>query len=617
MAHPMAAAKGKLDRLLSKYPFLNEAHHSLHPQVEDAKDAINHSDVSAEDKVDRMYQEIAAEQKSLAAAFRKFSHGASEMKAVHVKNMNEHLGFPSSDDDVQQLIAAIDTDGGGTISFDEFSGYVGKLGGCDALYEVRRKRMGLSASMSFADDKEGLRMALKKAGIDDDAQAYWRLVVPGSEFVEAAKLVDCQQKAVKHIRNLSKVNHEKALPNLQLRVKALGHKDDDLWLTLAWIREMAPIILHLDINKMLQFLEKDDHYRNQFETGSSGGLLKHDVRKKWERDLFGGMYDKATPFERCKYGVLNVMNDYRGVVKCKQYGESYLVLKDARLRCTFSPEDSANLKADKLAVLDFYGHVLNEYSDEELKQTLQVAISKDAALLGDSSKVGNMKYKETQVHGAVCFHDHVLRMVVHTKHRDEGLGDRLKAVCKKFGWSFAWMDEEQDRMRKEEISKLGADAWQERLKRLQESEEAGEIEVQEGYCKQGCGRPVAPGLTSNGRPFKTCCRGCILGFGHDLRCGQIDASKVGEGLCKYGCGREVSKGTDSKGRKRDTCCRGCALGFDHDPNCGKEADGRCKWGCGRPVAEGTTRSGRGYDTCCRECGASKGGGKHSPNCKPA
>ena len=29
----------------------------------------------------------------------------------------------------------------------------------------------------------------------------------------------------------------------------------------------------------------------------------------------------------------------------KQYGDSFLVLKDARLRCTFSPEDSANLKA--------------------------------------------------------------------------------------------------------------------------------------------------------------------------------------------------------------------------------------------------------------------------------
>ena len=32
--------------------------------------------------------------------------------------------------------------------------------------------------------------------------------------------------------------------------------------------------------------------------------------------------------DRCKYGVLNAMNDHRGVVKCAQYGGSYLVLKD-------------------------------------------------------------------------------------------------------------------------------------------------------------------------------------------------------------------------------------------------------------------------------------------------
>lgn len=36
-------------------------------------------------------------------------------------------------------------------------------------------------------------------------------------------------------------------------------------------------------------------------------------------------------FDRCKYGVLNAMNDHRGVVKCAQYGDSYLVLRDVCL----------------------------------------------------------------------------------------------------------------------------------------------------------------------------------------------------------------------------------------------------------------------------------------------
>ncbi|CAE8730055.1 unnamed protein product, partial [Polarella glacialis] len=250
----------------------------------------------------------------------------------------------------------------------------------------------------------------------------------------------------------------------------------------------------------------------------------------------------AEPSEKCKYGVLNVMNDHRGVVKCKQYGESYLVVKDARLRCTFSPEDSANLKAERLAVLDFYAHVLNEYSDSELKETLKVAISKDAALLGDSASVGNMKYKETQIHGDVCFKTHVERLVAHTKHREtSGMEARLRALAAKHGWSFSWMDEEQERMKKEEMHKLGAEAWEERLARLQESGAGEACDVPEGFCKQGCSRRVAPGSTRRGRPFATCCRGCVMGFGHDLRCGQIDESKVGPGLCKNGCGKANAK----------------------------------------------------------------------------
>merc|ERR1712190_293500 len=131
--------------------------------------------------------------------------------------------------------------------------------------------------------------------------------------------------------------------------------------------------LHVNLSKMMSFMENDTHYRNQFETKTSGGLLKPAVREKWEKDLFGGAYDKAKGFDRPKYGVLNPMNDYRGVVKCAQYGDSYIVLKDVRLRSTFSPEDSANLKAERLAVLDFYGHVLHEYSNDELKETIKIS----------------------------------------------------------------------------------------------------------------------------------------------------------------------------------------------------------------------------------------------------
>merc|ERR1712060_435603 len=116
--------------------------------------------------------------------------------------------------------------------------------------------------------------------------------------------------------------------------------------------------------------------------------------------------------ERVKYGVMNVLNDPRGYVRLKNFGDSYLLLsKSVRTRCSLSPEDSGECAGGKrlesceipadsrLAVPSYYAHVALEYSDEELLETLRVANSPDIRC-GDAGK--NMrprKYKEVQIHG--------------------------------------------------------------------------------------------------------------------------------------------------------------------------------------------------------------------------
>eukprot|EP00927_Polykrikos_kofoidii_P079189 TRINITY_DN7597_c0_g1_i1.p1 TRINITY_DN7597_c0_g1~~TRINITY_DN7597_c0_g1_i1.p1 ORF type:complete len:662 (+),score=122.99 TRINITY_DN7597_c0_g1_i1:94-2079(+) len=608
-----------LRKLQATYPYLALPQHGLYDGTQKCLSAIDDDDEQlAMDILQRIEQQVEQEEATLAAAFDLFKPpGETCLSSKEVKIMLDYLGFPSEDKDVTRVMSAIDGDANGLMSLTEFQLYVGRVGGSFKLFEVRRQQMEKKHGTASGDvDPGALRLDLLEAGILDAAQAYWRLVVPSSEFVEAAKLVDCQRHALRHIRSLAKSNHEAAMPQLQKRLQTLGFQDSDLWMTLAWIREMAPILVHLNLDKMMQFLENDTHYRNQFETASSGGLLKPAVRQRWERDLFGGAYDSANGFDRPKYGVLNAMNDYRGVVMCVQYGDSYVVLKNSRLRCTFSPEDSANLKSERLAVLDFYGHVLQEYSDQELRETIKVANSSDAAMLGDSGKVGAMKYKETQIHGEVCLSQHVERLVAHTRHR-ETQGDRLKRICEKHGWQLSWMDEERARMEAEEKAKLGAEAWKERLKDLMEKGVPDAKDVPEGYCRKGCGRKVAPGQTQRGKPFTTCCRGCVMGFGHDLHCGSIDPSKLGPGMCSNGCGRKVNAGTSAAGRKYTTCCRGCIRG-KHDRFCGNEdlnnaiiPPGMCRMGCGRKVA--TSADGkRKFDTCCRGCASD---GAHSSTCK--
>lgn len=144
-------------------------------------------------------------------------------------------------------------------------------------------------------------------------------------------------------------------------------------------------------------------------------------------------------------------------------------------------------------------------------------------------------------------------------------------------------------------------------------------DVPEGFCRKGCGRKVAPGVTDKGKPFRTCCRGCVMGFGHDLHCGNIDPELLGPGKCRNGCGRPVNPGKTVAGRPYATCCRGCVHG-KHDATCGEarrsasdlEAghdQGMCKMGCGRKVAE--PKDDRKFRTCCRGCASGLG---HSAGC---
>ncbi|CAK9071619.1 Sodium/potassium/calcium exchanger 2 [Durusdinium trenchii] len=349
------------------------AEHQLAYFVQECCKAIMKGEADeAQNGLDILTMQLDSEEKMIAAAFNKFdTDGSGKLAGSEVQFMLDYLGFPDSQDDVAKITKVLD------------------WGGSSKLFEVRRKQIQERSDFTgSAHDPERLRILLQESGISPEAQAHWRLTASESELDSAAAMRPCQQAAIRHIRHLAEENHIRALPQLQERVKKLGYTDTDLHMVLAWIRELAPIIVHINLDKVGKFFvednrreiktpwcpykplvyvprvldgaKSDSHYRNQFETNTSGGLLKTSAREKWERGLFGTAYDGAHAFERPKYGVQNIWNDHRGVVGAKQYGDSYIVLKDVRLRCTLSPQDSANLPARRLAVLDYYAHVLLE-----------------------------------------------------------------------------------------------------------------------------------------------------------------------------------------------------------------------------------------------------------------
>jgi hypothetical protein len=211
-----------------------------------------------------------------------------------------------------------------------------------------------------------------------------------------ASLQPCQLKALKYVQKRAAKLHEKALPGLRTRVVALGHTEEALQDVFEYIRNDATIIIHLTQNT-LNKLTNDTHYRSLFETTTSGGTNCVSTRMKWESTMFGPSYDGCLPSERVKYGCLNVTGDITGVKAAASYGTMVMALvPHVRYRTTFFSQDTGGAAGNvQLATNEYYAHVLAQYTDVELRSTLELC-----RMGGAPGRCE--KYKEVQIHGPVC-----------------------------------------------------------------------------------------------------------------------------------------------------------------------------------------------------------------------
>jgi hypothetical protein len=141
--------------------------------------------------------------------------------------------------------------------------------------------------------------------------------------------------------------------------------------------------------------------------------------------MFSHRYHTATPFERVKYGTVNLTNDPEGVGCCVGYGQSYFLLREqVRRRCTVTDVDSASGTA-AVATLKFCYQVVSRMRDNEIAAAMQAA----KAMELESSVLA--KYKEIQVHGPVEFARDIQRVYVSREEfdRDPSLKEKLVQFC--------------------------------------------------------------------------------------------------------------------------------------------------------------------------------------------
>lgn len=113
--------------------------------------------------------------------------------------------------------------------------------------------------------------------------------------------------------------------------------------------------------------------------------------------MFGALYEDCEPRERIKYGILNYANDRCGMKKCRDNGQSIIVLKShLRARCTLANRNKWTSK-ETLSTFKYNYAVIRRLFDNNLK-ALYLA---SRGLEVDSSDLTSII--EVHVHGSIQF----------------------------------------------------------------------------------------------------------------------------------------------------------------------------------------------------------------------
>ncbi len=241
------------------------------------------------------------------------------------------------------------------------------------------------------------------------------IIVEESEKKDGKILSSSQQNALASVRN----NIEKIV---------LPTTIEDFYYDLCKYISECPITINFSVS-ILGNLVNDTHYRNQFETNTSGGLNSPSTREIWENRLFENNYSSSKPSERVKYGCIN-LNPLSKDTDASSYGTSYFILKESvKNRCTITFGDSGSLCSTSLCKPNIYDfksviHMLyhelttipttkeNIYSYTSCKDYLNMCY--DAYT--KNSHHGNSKwfkrYIEVQIHGDVLFSEDIDTLVL-------------------------------------------------------------------------------------------------------------------------------------------------------------------------------------------------------------
>lgn len=235
------------------------------------------------------------------------------------------------------------------------------------------------------------------------------------------ELTEKQEKGIEFFKKKSRIISRQIKELLQAKLCELGYTIKHVDYIDDYMKTVSPIV-HFKALTCLQYMEKDTHYRNLFETNTSSGSRSFPSRENWEDNLFMKKYSDATPFERVKYGAINIFKSPYGVSSAYRYGESYMVLHDElKDRVSFVFGDSSS-KQPHMCSFNNYYQIFYYMPDSCLRFVAD-------RIDGNNSTEPTMPYVECQIHGPLRLKDDIKYIVLNDKHKhDEVLCYRYKKL---------------------------------------------------------------------------------------------------------------------------------------------------------------------------------------------
>lgn len=248
------------------------------------------------------------------------------------------------------------------------------------------------------------------------------------QYIEP-QLSESQTKAIEYTKKKSKHYSKNVKQLLLAKIYEMGYTKDNFDKLDIFMKE-SPIIIHFRIETLTDSLIADTHYRNLFEVRGN-----NHARIKWENTLFGNIYNDTTPFDRVKYGPVNINHDTKGVNSAYGYGNSYMVLRnEVKTRTSFVFGDSS-LGQIHMCTFDGYYHLLYYIPDDSLKHIMDLAIGKAP------TTPFNMQYVEAQYHGPIRLDMDIDKLVINSAYANNGdIMNKVDQFCKKNGITYVMMD---------------------------------------------------------------------------------------------------------------------------------------------------------------------------------